>query len=354
MTIYKGEAVTFEEYGKDLQKILHTTKFEIDSTKLTKNQILLKTIASPINPADIGQIGGGYNDAEPRTDLGNVSPNKPTNVGGNEGVFKIIEVGSEVSDFKVGDLVIPLLPKFGTWRNYAIAKSKDLINVSKLQIDQAATISINPSTAYQIIHQFIKDWESGEFIIQNGGTSQVSKYVTQIAKIYNLKVISIVRDGKSEKDLEYLKELGATEVIPESEFNNEKFDITKYTNGAKVRLALNGVGTSIPNLVKSLSPNGYLATYGVVGGATIEYDSRLQLFKNLSTVAFWLTSNTYKNPNFKIETVNKLIELYNDKKIRDVSYNKIYFKSGEDLTQVLLKGVVDTKTHGKQVIFYED
>ncbi|KAI5951134.1 ETR1 [Candida jiufengensis] len=353
MTIYKGQAVTFEKYGKDLQNLLHTTTYEIDSSKLEPNQLLLKTVASPINPADIGQIGGGYNDKEPITNLGNISQNDPTNVGGNEGVFKILAIGSNVSNFSIDDLVIPLLPKFGTWRNYAIAQEKDLIKVNGLTIEQAATISINPSTAYQILHQFVDNWEKGDYIVQNGGNSQVSKYITQLSKIYDINVISIIRDGKSQQEIENLKNLGAKEVIFESEFDNENFDITKYTSGANVRLALNGTSTSTSSLVKSLSPNGTLVTYGVIGNTEIKYDARLQLFKNLSTKAFWLTANTYKNPEFKKETIYKLIELYEQKKISDVGYEKLWVSDNDDITKSLLRGVVNTKSNGKQVLFYK-
>lgn len=59
--------------------------------------MLVRFLASPINPSDLNQIEGVY-------------PIKPASfpaVGGNEGVARVESVGCEIKRFKVGDLVIP-------------------------------------------------------------------------------------------------------------------------------------------------------------------------------------------------------------------------------------------------------
>ncbi|KAI3407124.2 hypothetical protein KGF56_000025 [Candida oxycetoniae] len=356
----EGAAVTYTTPGSDFENILKTTKFTVEFDKIKPNQVVIKAKATPINPSDLGQIIGGYNDPKKISHLG-TAENQPLSVGGNEGVYQVIYVGSNVKEFSKGDQVIPWLPAFGTWRTIAIAEERDLIKVNGISVNQAATISINPSTAYQILNQFVTDWKNGEdWIIQNSGNSQVSKYVSQLAtKLYGISVISIVRDGKSQDEIDGLLKLGAKHVISESEFKDEKFDIKKYTGDkANVRLALNGsTNSTVSSLVKSLSPNGTLVSYGVVGGTKIEYDERLQLFRNLATKPFWLTANTYRDPQFKKQTVEKLVHLYKEGKITDVPYNKVLYKATdgdkEDLTQVYLKSIAASRKSGKQVIFYE-
>lgn len=354
----EGTAVTYTAHGRDLDQTLANTTFTIN-TPIKPNQILLRTLATPINPSDIGQIYGGYNVPRTIVDLGS-TPNEPLHVGGNEGVYEIIEVGTDIKGYQASDIVIPKLPGFGTWRSCALVTITDegdttpLIKVNGLTLDQAATISINPCTAYQILHQYIHDWNTGDWVVQNAGNSQVSKYLTQIAKLMNISTLSVIRDGKSQQEIDQLYELGATKVISELEFLASDFDIGKITNNGNVRLALNSVGgITVPRLVESLSNDGFLVSYGVVGSAEIKYDGRLQLFKNLTTASYWLTANTKRDPQRKVDTVNKLIELYQDGKIRDVEYNKVAYNSkSQDLKSVVLKAIADSK-NGKQVIIYE-
>ncbi|RLV89826.1 putative trans-2-enoyl-CoA reductase 1 mitochondrial [Spathaspora sp. JA1] len=347
----QAKAATYTSHGKNLDQILTDTSFTIN-TPIQPNQILLRTLATPINPSDVHQIYGGYNVPRTITDLGSVS-NDPLHVGGNEGVFEVVEVGTSVTGYQQGDTVIPQLPGFGTWRSYALVnvELQPLIKMNGLTLEQASTISINPCTAYQILNQFIKDWQDGDWVIQNAGNSQVSKYFTQLTRLRGIKVVSVIRNDKSEADIEELYELGATKVIKESEFLSESFDIEKLTNGGNVRLALNSVGgTTVAQLVKSLSIDGTLVTYGVVGSPDIVYDGRIQLFKNITTTAYWLTSNTKRNPNSKIETINKLIELYQQKKIKDVDFGKVIYSKNEDLKKVILEAI---SKDGKQVVIYQ-
>ncbi|KAI5955579.1 hypothetical protein KGF57_003712 [Candida theae] len=357
MTV-QGSAVTFTEYSADIPKIVHSTDFTIDPNAIKEDQILIKALATPINPADLMQLRGGYNDA-PDIQLGTEPNDKPLHVGGNDGVFKVVKAGSgsKASKYKEGDLVIPKLPAFGTWRTYAIAGADDVINVNGLTVEQAATISVNPATAYQLLHNYVSDWKEGDYVIQNSGTSQVSRYVSQIAKLDGVKTISVVRDGKSQEEIDELKKFGAEHVISHSEFNDEKFDITKYTKGAPVRLAFNGSGDStVAHLVKSLSQKGQLLSYGFLGGAEIKYSAVDQFAKDLVTRRYWLTANTYADPEGKVDTIKRLVELYSSGKIKDVPYNKVHYKQGgnEEISKVFLEGLANFKNgKGKQVLFYD-
>ncbi|CAI5757262.1 unnamed protein product [Candida verbasci] len=328
----KAQAVTYKEHSKDLSSILKNSEYETDESKLSQEEILIQLLATPINPSDIAQINGGYTQAKTFDFV-------DAHIGGNEGVYKIIK--SNDLNFKVDDLVIPKLPGFGTWRTHAVVKSDDLIVVNGLELDQAATISINPSTAYQLINE-IQDWKDGDWIIQNAGNSQVSQFVTQLAKLKGVRVLNIVRDSRL-TDVE--------NGIRESEFTNKEFDIKKYAKDGRVRLALNSVSNeTVWNLVNSLSPDGVLITYGSIGGTEIKYDARVQLLKNIKTKAFWLTKNTKANPEGKVDTVKSLIKLYQEGKLKDVGYNKV--KYAGDLRDSVLEAIQNSK-NGKQVVFLQ-
>ena len=70
------------------------------------NEVLVKMVMAPINPADINMIEGVYP----------IRPSLPA-IGGNEGVGQVIQVGKNVKGLSVNDMVIPANPGFGTKRN---------------------------------------------------------------------------------------------------------------------------------------------------------------------------------------------------------------------------------------------
>jgi mitochondrial enoyl-[acyl-carrier protein] reductase / trans-2-enoyl-CoA reductase len=88
-------------------------------------------LAATVNPADINTIQGSYA----------VKPNIPF-VGGNEGVGEIIEVGSDVSQFKVGDKVLPAINAWGTWRTHAVCPADQLFKVCISELLQNLDFSL--------------------------------------------------------------------------------------------------------------------------------------------------------------------------------------------------------------------
>lgn len=319
MTI-NGFAITYEKQGQ-LPEVLKLTEFTIDESKLKPNQIVLKALGSPVNPSDIVQITGVYPSAPNLQELDNTS-GKKVYVGGNEGVFEVAHVGSDVKDYSIGDRVVAGKVSFGTWRLYALTDTDTkFVKIDKaLSVDEAATISVNPPTAYEIFHNYIKDWKEGDWIIQNAGTSQVSQYITQIAKHAGVKTLLIVRDGKSDDELKELYDLGATKIVSESEFLKEDFvkKLPELSNNGRFRLAVNSVGgPTVQQLVSSLSHSGYLVTFGAISGdLTIKYNLGDQLFRNITAVPYWLSYNAQINPNGKLEVLQKITQLYTDKVIQ--------------------------------------
>jgi len=102
-------------------------------------------LAAPLNPADFNMIEGVYN----------IRPPLPA-VGGNEGVATVVKCGDRVSNFKEGDWVIPAHPGFGTWRTHAVCKASDLMSVRKdIEPVYAATVAVNPCTAYRMLRDFV-------------------------------------------------------------------------------------------------------------------------------------------------------------------------------------------------------
>jgi mitochondrial enoyl-[acyl-carrier protein] reductase / trans-2-enoyl-CoA reductase len=96
----KSSVLVHSEYGKPDQVIKLST-YEIDAPK--EKQVLIKVLASPINPADINMLEGKYS----------IKPELPC-VLGSEGVGIIEKIGSEVDSLSIGDRVIMPVSK-GPW-----------------------------------------------------------------------------------------------------------------------------------------------------------------------------------------------------------------------------------------------
>lgn len=358
-------AAAFTETNPDISKALFNGSASIDPSKLKENEILIAALAIPINPSDIFQVQGSYKTPILKQKLGNDSEEPEVGVGGNEGLFRVIAVGSPDLGYKVGDWVIPKLTSFGTWRTHAIARvtedNKDplivvLSDSREVSLGDASTISTNPSTAYQLLHHYITNWSPGEWIITNAGNSFVSKYVFQLARHYKLKTLAIIRkklDAQFEETVDELLSLGATKVISDTEFVEDSFvsdNLPLIVGDSPVRLALDSLGgPTTPNLVASLSPEGTFVNYGGLSGKFVSFDPRVQLAKNITLKSYWLTRNTRANPQSKVDTVKALIKLFKAGVFQPVKYNKVPFKSGDNLRDIFVQAIRDSSS-GKQVV----
>lgn len=293
------------------------------------DSIVLRTLAFPINPSDINQLQGVYPSLPEKTlDLGT---SEPSAIAGNEGVFEVVHLPSSTSavsssedGLKIGDWVIPLQANQGTWSNYRVFQnSSDLIKVNDLDLYSAATVSVNGVTAYQLVNNYV-NWNTSanEWLIQNAGTSGVSKLVTQIAKVKGVNTLSVIRDRDNFEDVAKTLEskYGATKVISESDNNDKVFgkqELPKILgNNAKVRLALNSVGgKSSASIARKLDKNSIMLTYGGMSKQPVTLPTSLHIFKGLTSAGYWVTELNKTNPEMKRDTVRKFIKLYEQNKI---------------------------------------
>lgn len=284
-----------------------------------EESIVLRTLAFPINPSDINQLEGVY-PSKPEKTL-DYDTERPSAIAGNEGVFEVVHVPLGVENangVREGDVVIPLQANFGTWSDYrTCSRASDLVKVPGIDLIAAATIAVNACTAYQMVNNYVK-WDGGnEWIVQNAGNSSVSRIVSQIAKAQGIKTLSVVRDREDFEQLanELETKYGATKVISEGENNDKQFakEVLPQILGpnAQVKLALNSVGgKSSASIARKLSRDATMLTYGGMSKMPVTLPTSLHIFKGLKSMGFWVTENSKKDPQSKIETINALLKLY--------------------------------------------
>ncbi|XP_039090013.1 enoyl-[acyl-carrier-protein] reductase, mitochondrial isoform X2 [Hyaena hyaena] len=238
-------ALVYEHHG-DPAKVVELKKLEL--TAVGGSDIHVKMLAAPINPSDINMIQGNYG----------LLPKLPA-VGGNEGVGQVVAVGSNVTGVKPGDWVIPANPGLGTWRTEAVFSEETLIGVpSDIPLQSAATLGVNPCTAYRMLTDF-EQLRPGDCVIQNASNSGVGQAVIQIAAALGLRTINVVRDRPDiQKLTDRLKSLGAEHVLTEEQLRKHEMKHL-FKDMPQPRLALNCVGgKSSTELLRHLAASSFL------------------------------------------------------------------------------------------------
>jgi NADPH:quinone reductase-like Zn-dependent oxidoreductase len=130
---------------------------------------------------------------------------------GFDAVGAIDAVGSAVSGWTVGDEVIAALNRTpgGAYAEYAVASAADVVRKPATMTFEAATGLLTPSsTAWRFLIE-LAGLQSGQRVFIHGGAGGVGSAAVQIAKAHGAHVTTTA----SAHNVEYLRELGADEVI---------------------------------------------------------------------------------------------------------------------------------------------
>ncbi len=176
------------------------------------DEILVKVYASGVNPVD-WVIRKGANDA--------LRPLMPLPITlGWDAAGLVEEWGSEVTGFQKGDAVygVPNFPGTGgSYAEYCAAKAtRFALKPKSIGFNGAAAVPLAALTAWTGIFEHGK-LQAGQRILIQGASGGVGSFAVQFAKVTGAYVIGIA----SASNLEYLKQLGADEVI---DYKTQKFE----------------------------------------------------------------------------------------------------------------------------------
>ncbi|XP_076234019.1 enoyl-[acyl-carrier-protein] reductase, mitochondrial [Calliopsis andreniformis] len=298
------KSLLYKEYGEPAS-VLHITTQDINQPG--NDQVSVKWLLAPVNPADINTIQGKY-------------PSKPPlpAIPGNEGVGEVIAIGSNVKTLSVGDRVVPNNSNLGTWRTHAIYNSEELLKIPKdVGNIEASMLNVNPCTAYRMLKDFVT-LKPGDTVIQNGGNSAVGQMVIQLCKIWDYKSVSVIRDRPNLQELkDHLTNLGADEVLTEKDIRNTQiFKSKKYP---APKLALNCIcGQNALDVMRHLAHGGIMVTYGGMSREPVTVPTSALIFKDITLKGFWMTAWTKSNMNSqkRVDMLAELGSLFKEKKLK--------------------------------------
>src|SRR5438552_14145605 len=202
------KAVVAHEYGAP-----EVLKLEqIPRPEPNEEEVLVRVIASGVNPADPLTLSGKY-----AREFGTHLPLIP----GYEIAGVVEKTGANVTKLKVGDAVYGYPTFGGGWADYVSVKEWEVARKPKsLNFVEAAVVPMGALTAWQALVDIAK-LQPGQTILIHGGSGGVGSFAIQIAKALGARVIATA--STANQDL--LKRLGADVAV---DYTKQKFeDIVK-------------------------------------------------------------------------------------------------------------------------------
>ncbi len=186
----------------------------------------------------------------------------PTGIG-MEAAGIIKEVGSNVSNFSVGDKIAYAAAPLGAYSTHRNYTSKNIVKVpNDIDLEQISSAMTKGMTTFYLLHKTYVPKE-GDTVLFHAAAGGVGQFFCQWAKSLGLKVIGTV--GSDEK-IEIAKKYGCDQVI-----NYSKEDFAKkvldLTNGKGVSVVYDGVGkTTYDKSIECLKLRGTMVSFGNASG----------------------------------------------------------------------------------------
>ena len=196
-------AVAHEYGGADKLKIE-----DVPVPEPKENEVLVRVIASGVNPADPLILGGKF-----AKEFGTHLPL----VLGYDMAGVVVKTGAKVTKLKVGDPVYAYLLWGGGWAEYCISnEGESAIKPKSLSFAEASAVPLAALTAWQALVDVGKV-QTGQTVLIHGGSGGVGSFAIQIAKARGARVIATA--STANQDL--LKQLGADMAI---DYTRQKFE----------------------------------------------------------------------------------------------------------------------------------
>ena len=199
------KALQITKYGE----LKDSLKFaEVDKPAISDSEILIEVKAAALNPIDYKIVQGHLKELL-QLDL-------PAGIGYDVS-GEVVEVGSKVKDFKVGDAVYARVPQeyMGTVAEFVAVDSSVVAHKPEnVTFEKASSLPLTGLTAIQALEKV--GLKKDDRILIHAGSGGVGSFAVQYAKAKG----AIVYTTTSSRNLDWVKALGADRVI---DYKNEDY-----------------------------------------------------------------------------------------------------------------------------------
>jgi len=255
------------DHGQGGAPNIMTIKSDAPIPTLKNHEVLIEVEVAGVNRPDVFQRMGLYPPPP------NASPYLGLEVAG-----KVVALGSDVRNLKIGEMVCALTPG-GAYAEFCAAPAKHCLPIPQgLSMQQAAAL---PETYFTVWSNLMDmgHIREGESLLVHGGSSGIGLTAIQIAKAFGLKVFTTV--GNQAK-VEACQAAGADVVINYKEQDFEEI-VLKVTNKLGVDVILDIVGGSyIQKNLNCLALDGRLLQVAFLEGSKVALDVQAVMRKRLT------------------------------------------------------------------------
>lgn len=269
--------------GPDVMVLKHGPR-----PKPKPSEVLIKVAYAGVNRPDCLQRAGAY-----------PPPKGASEILGLEISGEVTEIGNDVENISIGDLVMGLTAG-GGYAEYCVVDASNVLPVpNDISLQQAACI---PETFFTVWHNVFQRGrlQKGEVFLVHGGTSGIGTTAIQLAKSFGAIVFATA--GSDEK-CNACRELGADFAI---NYRKEDFvsRIKEDTNGAGANVILDMVGGSyIERNYNAAAIEGRIVQIAFLGGAKTEVNFVKLMMKRLTYTGSTLRARSLE---FKAQIAREL------------------------------------------------
>ncbi len=316
---------------------------ERDEPKPQANEVLVKFHAASLNYRDLMMVKGAYN---PKLKM----PIVPL----SDGAGEVVEVGENVTKWKIGDRVCPIFMQDwidgdidfqkarttlggdldGVLREFGAFDENGLVRIpDHLSYEEAATLPCAAVTAHNAL--MVSGNIKPDHTILLQGTGGVSIFALQFASVFGCRTIIT---SSSDEKLNRAKKLGAGDLINYKEredWDKAVLDLSEK-RGVDTVVEVGGAGT-MQKSINAVRMGGHIAVIGVLSGQG-EINPTLILMKAVKMQGIFVGSRQM------FEDMNRLICQHNLKPVVDKVFEfgeareaLNYMESGSHFGKIVVK-----------------
>lgn len=277
---------------------------EVPKPEPAAHQLLVRVKATALNRADLLQRRGKY-----------PPPEGESSILGLELAGEVVEIGKNVSQFKIGQSVFGLVGG-GSYAEYCLIDEGMAMPIPEgFTFEEAAAIPEAFLTANEALFT-LGELKPENSVLIHAGASGVGSAAIQLANTIGAKVYTTI--GTPDK-LKMVIELGASAAILYKE-NDFEVDLKNLTQDKGVDVIVDFVGASyLMRNLKSLKPSGRLICVGLMGGSKAEINLDLLLTNTLQIKGLIMRSQPLaKKRLITTRFKERWVSALNTRKIRPV------------------------------------
>ena len=275
------KAVVVTEEGVRVQNV--------ETPKPKENEVLVKVFACGLNRADLVVADGGAHGAS----------GGPGTIVGMEFSGEIIELGSNVKNYSIGDRV--MCSGTSAWAEYAIADHGRVIKIpnNNMNYIKASTYPIALATMHNAIIT-AGNFAKGQSVLIQGASSGVGLMGLQISKYLGAKIV-IGTSTKPDK-FEKLKSFGADFVL-NSKDPDWVDQVLSATDNKGVDLIIDQLsGYTVNQNMMATKVKGKIVNVGRLAGGITEFNCDLHALRRIN----------YEGVTFRTRSIQEIRDVYSN------------------------------------------